>query len=157
MYKFVSDYLTERGYEHYEVSSFCKPGYEAHHNSKYWNWENYLGIGPSAHSFYENTRWNNVKSMNEYFSLIESEKLPQENITKLSTDDMKFEFIITGLRSKGVNLGNYKKIFNEDFLMTKEQAIKELTDNNFGVLKNDMFKLTRKGFSLADEIITKYF
>ncbi len=157
MYRLVSDYFTEKVYEHYEVSSFCKPGYEAKHNSKYWNWENYIGLGPSSHSFHNDSRWNNVKSMNEYFTLIDNGKLPQENIIKLSKDDMKFEFIITGLRSKGVNLRNYKKIFNEDFLINKEHVIKELTDNNFGILKNEMFMLTRKGFSLADEIITKYF
>ena len=157
MYMFVSDYLTENGYEHYEISSFCKPGFEAKHNSKYWNWENYIGLGPSSHSFYENARWNNIKSMSEYFKGIDNGDIPKENYSKLSKDELKFEFIFTGLRSRGINVDNYKKLFNEDMLTTKEQALKELTDNNFGVLKNDRFTLTRKGFSLADEIITKYF
>ena len=157
MYMFVSDYLTENGYDHYEISSFCKPGFEAKHNSKYWNWDNYIGLGPSSHSFHDNTRWNNVKSMSAYFKSIENGEIPKENFTELSVDDLKFEFIFTGLRSKGINLQKYKKLFDEDLLTTKEQALKELTDNNFGILKNDRFTLTRKGFSLADEIITKYF
>lgn len=157
MYIFVSDYLSENGYDHYEISSFCKPGYEAKHNSKYWNWENYIGLGPSSHSFYNNIRWNNVKSMSAYFKAIDIGKIPKENYTKLSKSELKFEFIFTGLRSKGINLKNYRKLFNEDLLTIKEQALKELADNNFAIIKNDRFTLTRKGFSLADEIITKYF
>jgi oxygen-independent coproporphyrinogen-3 oxidase len=47
----VSRRLLEVGYEHYEVSSYAKPGHRAVHNHRYWNHVEYLGFGPSAHSF----------------------------------------------------------------------------------------------------------
>ncbi len=49
--EFVSQKLKEAGFEHYEVSSYAKPGHRAVHNHRYWNHVEYLGFGPSAHSF----------------------------------------------------------------------------------------------------------
>ena len=51
-YRFTMDYLRDHGYEHYEISSFALPGARSVHNSRYWSHHNYLGFGPSAHSFW---------------------------------------------------------------------------------------------------------
>ena len=51
-YRFTMDFLRERGYEHYEISSFALPGKRSRHNEAYWRHANYLGFGPSAHSFW---------------------------------------------------------------------------------------------------------
>lgn len=50
-YDLLCKVLAEAGYNHYEVSNFALPGYEAVHNSAYWNYLPYAGFGPSAHSF----------------------------------------------------------------------------------------------------------
>src|SRR6266542_127154 len=55
----LMQWLKERGYEHYEVSNFAKPGFRSRHNSSYWKREKYLGLGPSAHSYNgSERRWN---------------------------------------------------------------------------------------------------
>jgi oxygen-independent coproporphyrinogen-3 oxidase len=54
-YRFTMDYLREHGYEHYEISSFAKPGRRSRHNQLYWQHTNYLGLGPSAHSLWWKT------------------------------------------------------------------------------------------------------
>ena len=52
LYSLVTGFLTSRGFNHYEVSNYAKPGYQSKHNLKYWSYENYVGFGPSAHSLY---------------------------------------------------------------------------------------------------------
>ena len=51
LYLYTVEELTKRGYPQYEISNFAKNGFESRHNLKYWHCEEYLGIGPSAHSF----------------------------------------------------------------------------------------------------------
>ena len=70
---------------------------------------------------------------------------------------MRTEFIMLALRSKGVNLKKYKRIFDEDFSAKYEKAIYELTKNEYAVMNTDVFKLNEKGYAIADEIIAKYF
>ena len=60
------DSLTAAGYEHYEISNFCLPGFHSRHNSSYWTEKKYLGCGPSAHSYNGTSRQWNVASLNEY-------------------------------------------------------------------------------------------
>ncbi|MBQ5885412.1 MAG: radical SAM family heme chaperone HemW [Clostridia bacterium] len=57
MYLFACDRLESRGYKQYEISNFAKQGYQSRHNLKYWNMEEYVGIGPSAHSFFDGKRF----------------------------------------------------------------------------------------------------
>ncbi|MGC9512922.1 MAG: radical SAM family heme chaperone HemW [Fidelibacterota bacterium] len=66
LWKFAHDYLKEKGYSHYEVSNFAKPGYHSRHNSKYWDDSNYLGFGPSAHSRWGRTRFWNPPDLKSY-------------------------------------------------------------------------------------------
>ena len=60
------DTLSAAGYEHYEISNFCKPGMYSRHNTSYWQGIPYLGCGPSAHSFDGDSREWNVASLNQY-------------------------------------------------------------------------------------------
>lgn len=57
MYRTTSEVLRSAGFSHYEISNFAKPGYEGKHNLKYWHCEEYLGIGPGAHSYFNGKRF----------------------------------------------------------------------------------------------------
>ena len=54
------------GYEHYEISSYARPGRRSRHNCKYWQYVPYIGFGVSAHSFYQQTRWANIANIPAY-------------------------------------------------------------------------------------------
>lgn len=57
MYLSLCGYLKNNGFRHYEISNFCLPGHEARHNTAYWRDEEYLGIGPAAHSYLNGRRF----------------------------------------------------------------------------------------------------
>ena len=66
MYEFTCDHLRQNGFCQYEISNFAKEGFESKHNLKYWNCEEYLGFGPSAHSFFEGKRFYHENSLEKY-------------------------------------------------------------------------------------------
>ena len=90
--------LKEAGFEHYEISNFCKPGLYSQHNSSYWKSKKYLGIGPSAHSYdLVSRRWN-VSSIAKYLDGLENGQEYWED--EILTEQDKYnDFIITGLRT----------------------------------------------------------
>ena len=90
--------LKEAGFEHYEISNFCKPGFYSQHNSSYWKSKKYLGIGPSAHSYdLVSRRWN-VSSISKYIDALENDQSYSE-AEILTEQDRYNDFIITGLRT----------------------------------------------------------
>ena len=157
LYEFVSDKLTTEGFTHYEISNFAKEGFESKHNLKYWKYVNYLGFGPSSHSFFNKKRWENFRSIKKYEESLRKGHLPIEKEHTLNKNEMRTEFIMLALRSKGVNFEKYKKLFDEDFKSKYEESINELTKNKYAVMNTGEFKLNENGYAIADEIIAKYF
>jgi oxygen-independent coproporphyrinogen-3 oxidase len=157
LYSFVSEKLISNGYDHYEVSNFARKNYQCRHNLKYWNYENYIGFGPSAHSFFNNTRWNNFRDIVKYNSSLEKNILPAEEKYEVSDTQRHLEYVMLSLRSRGINFEEYKRIFKEDFLLKFSDSANELLKNDFAYLNEEAFHLNEKGFAVADEIISKYF
>jgi oxygen-independent coproporphyrinogen III oxidase len=157
LYKIFSYKLIKSGYEHYEVSNYAKKGFESKHNLKYWEYNNYLGFGPSAHSFFNGKRWNNFRNIIRYNINLQKNETAIENEHILTDEEKKTEYIMLGLRSKGVNLKRHYEIFGKEFNNEFANSINELTENQFGFFTNEYFKLTEKGYLFVDEICAKYF
>lgn len=103
--------LTRAGYEHYEVSNYALPGHKAVHNSNYWNRKPYLGLGPSAHSFKDNTRSWNVSNNIKYVNGMKQGK-PEVGSEELSQESSFNEYIMLGLRTaSGIDLQQIKEEF----------------------------------------------
>jgi oxygen-independent coproporphyrinogen-3 oxidase len=107
--------LTQAGYGHYEVSNFALPGYEAQHNSAYWQQQPYIGIGPSAHSFNGTERqWN--KANNKQYVAALAQGLSFSEGETLTANMHYNEYILTGLRTaKGVAPGYIRQHFGESY------------------------------------------
>ena len=88
-----------RGYRHYEVSNFAKPGFESRHNSTYWTGEAYAGIGPSAHSFDGSTRSWNVAAYAEWQSRLDQNEPVIEGSEDLDGGNRAAEKVYLGLRT----------------------------------------------------------
>ncbi len=139
-YLFMCDYLKQNGFSHYEISNFCKKGYESVHNLKYWNCEEYLGLGPSAHSFLDSKRFyypNDLKSFingNEFV------------FDSLGGD--KAEKIMLSLRLKD---GIATEILPQK---SKEKCL-TFSKNGLGILNGNIFSLTDKGMLVSNAIINE--
>jgi oxygen-independent coproporphyrinogen-3 oxidase len=149
------DTLKKNNYLHYEVSSFSKnEEYISRHNFKYWNHSNYLGFGPSARSFWNRRRYKNVASLTEYIkklSAAESAEIFSENLNDAA---MEFEYIFLNLRTfSGIDFADFKKRFGHIFIESYNSSIKSLIANGFAEIDNNIFRLTKKGLMLSDEIL----
>ena len=146
----LSKRLTDEGYEHYEVSSFAKPGYEAKHNSKYWNGNDYLGLGPSSHSYLNGIRSSNVRSVVNYISRINFGNTVIESSHEVTNTEKREEELMLKLRSSGLEIRRMKELMND----SANEKIDKLIKHEYAKIENDYFRLTPKGYIISDEIIS---
>ena len=98
MDKVAQQMLGEAGYERYEVSNYAKPEYACRHNLLYWTNGEYLGLGPSAQSYLDGTRFGNVADLAAYNTSLTESRLPIEDRTRLSEEEQLRDAVIFGLR-----------------------------------------------------------
>lgn len=149
MYDYICTTLNQANFEHYEISNFCKKGYQSKHNMKYWNLDEYLGIGASAHSFFCNTRFGFISSIDEYMS----ERTIVERDDTVPFETRFGEYIMLKLRTKnGVDSDEFYQIFKVDFNNYLPKCQKFI-DNGYATYQNGVFSLTEKGFFISNSII----
>ncbi len=151
------DEMEKNGFEQYEVSNFCRQGYESRHNSSYWKGSHYLGIGPSAHSFNGSARQWNVANNSLYVQSLIENKLKHEHETL--TQEMKLnEYIMTRLRTKwGIDLDFIQHEFSFDFKKIYAQEVNELISAGKMKQEEDILSLTKEGLLQADVIASDFF
>ncbi|NGP88612.1 radical SAM family heme chaperone HemW [Fodinibius halophilus] len=147
----VNQRLAEQGIERYEVSNYCRSGCEAVHNSNYWEHQNYLGLGPGAHSFWWDetaVRWENEADLRSYLRNEDTKETEQLTLQQLAE-----ERLMMGLRTReGIAIDELEKKYDYQF----SERQKEYLDNRQQEekLKADKrIRLTDKGIKIADAII----
>lgn len=144
--------MENAGYEHYEISNFCRPGFHSRHNSSYWMQDHYLGIGPSAHSYDGGRRFFNIRNNALYMKSISEGRIPA-SIEVLTPQDQINEYILTRLRTQwGCDLQVLDKELGDDLLARCGSYITRQQDLGFLYIDDGVLKLTRKGKLLADQI-----
>ena len=149
--------LTEGGYQQYEISNYSRPGFISKHNSNYWKSINYLGLGPSAHSFNGVSRSWNVANNKKYIDAIQMNVLSFNETELLTLHDQINEYIMTRLRTiwgidpKDLKLGGLD--YSKEFI-SKVQAY---LDRKEIYIKDDRFFLTSNGQLIADQISADLF
>lgn len=147
MYLAMCEKLRQNGFEHYEISNFARSGFEGKHNLKYWNCEEYLGLGPSAHSFIDGKRFYFPRDI-EYFK-DGGDPLPDGN----GGDEE--EYIMLRLRlDDGIDFEDYKKRFGKIFPPNIIKKAEKFIEN--GLMKHTVnsLALTEKGFLVSNSIIS---
>lgn len=153
-FSILMDKLKAAGYEHYEISNFCRPGMYSRHNTSYWQGVKYLGCGPSAHSFDGKSREWNCASLKEYIDGIESGNRKYETEER-DANTRYNEFIITSIRTKwGISLEKLRNEFGKDFTTYCMNLAKPYLDSGKLEIKENSLCLTRDGIFISDGIMS---
>lgn len=155
---YLSDFLKDNGFEHYEVSNFAKPGFYSRHNSSYWKYKEYLGIGPSAHSYngHDIRSWN-VANNQQYIKKLSIKNLAKEE-ELLSREDQFNEMIMIGLRTIwGVDLESLSSKFSDRILEHFQKEIKAKLEEGILITENNHLKIPEKHWFMADGIASDLF
>ena len=152
LYECTAETLASSGFEQYEVSNFARPGFRSVHNGNYWNHTAYLGFGPSAHSFWDRTRWSNVANVVEYSERLERGHVPVAFEEQLTSEQLMEEEVLLGLRSGGIDVAGFRKRYDRDLLNERGPLIQELVQKDLLAFREERLRLTSKGYLLCDEI-----
>ncbi len=140
----------------YEISNFAKKGMESKHNSAYWKHVEYIGFGPSAHSFYNNSRTYNINNIKKYLDGINKNTKYYEEET-LSKTQLINETLMLSLRTvKGLDLENFERKFGSKELKRIKTRIKPMNKKLYKIQDN-FLSLTTKGLFVSDSIISSLF
>ena len=170
MYHKTCDMLKSNGFEHYEISNWSKPSYECRHNLKYWQFGDYLGIGPSAASFVNGFRFEVAPSVSDFLLAYESDNTKCRydeinsnlfsNIHQNTLKDSAGEFAFTALRTAdGISFKKFKEEFGLEFMNFYEKEIPEIEYfKALGDVKIDEegLRLTRRGIDVSNRIMALF-
>lgn len=156
MYRGINEEMKKHGYFRYEVSSFARAGFECRHNLRYWEGGDFLGLGPSAHSFIGNRRFANLSDLRVYIAKLSKGERPLIFDTD-SIDSRITEAIMLGLRTaRGIEREHFARRFGVPVEKAlREETLRALIDAGFIDPDTSHIRLTDTGLPLADEIIRR--
>ena len=158
MYTLMNERVCAAGYEHYEISNFCLPGFESRHNSKYWTGAPYYGFGCSAHS-YDGAlrRWANERDTKLYVEAIEEGRSPIIERTELSAQDAKAESIFLGLRMmRGLDARSFRARHGADPRLEYAVELSRFRDAGLIEMDGELIRLTPNGALFSNEVFAAF-
>jgi len=146
MYEYVMNFLTNHGYDQYEISNYAKNNHYSLHNNIYWTLGEYIGVGLGAHGFIDNYRTYNERGMGQYMDHFLKEKT-------LQTEDLKLQDeLIFGLRlTKGVYIPRLEQKYKIK-LTEKYPQIHDKIKLGLLEIKDDYIRLTKEGTMLGNQV-----
>ena len=175
MYAMTKKILRTNGFERYEFSNYCQPGFECRHNIVYWTGGEYIGFGLGAASLFKGERFSNLRELESYLELMEeAEKLmtPEQDMTRLYdavTDRLRRdtvamyvdrrmeEFMFLGLRMiRGVSRTEFKERFNRDMFDVYGMVINRYVSDGFLKLEDDRVAMTDAGIDVSNIILADF-
>jgi len=148
----IDEWMRARGFDHYEISNYARPGLRARHNLHYWKGASYLGLGPSAHSFdsAKAQRWKNVSSLHKYAQLLEQSQSPIEGFEELTPEQRGLEKWMLALR---LDEGFPETWLESPAQKSKARLLEEQALLETHPLVTTHKRLTARGFALSDQVI----
>ena len=149
MYDVICNEMKNHGYSHYEISNFCKKGYESRHNLCYWNNKSYYGFGLGASGYIDNRRYSNTRSLNEYIDgniILEEDYLTDDDI-------MEYEVILNLRKKEGISLNDFYSKYEVNFSDVFDY--KYLVEKKLLILENKHLYIPEDKWYISNEIIVK--
>ncbi len=161
MYEWMIQRASEAGYEHYEISNLCRPGFGSRHNTKYWTGAPYFGFGCSAHSFAHlddrARRWSNQRDVLRYVEAVEQGRSPVVENHELSDADLRAEALFLGMRMMGgVDVREYNACFGVDLCADRRDELDRFREAGLVEFDGDLIRLTRNGALMSNEVFAAF-
>lgn len=152
MYEKAQSLLSERGYLNYEISNFARDGRVCRHNLKYWNLQNYLGLGAAAHSFVNGMRFANTRDIEKYIERLKT-GVRYESTKFIDKKEHLFEYIMLKLRLRsGLDFAAFKREFGVDFEKQYAQGIEKAKSLALAEVADGRLVPTARGFALQNKL-----
>ena len=154
MYCYAAEMLKRYGYEHYEISNFCAPGFESRHNLKYWRLEDYMGFGPGAASCVGNQRYSFVKDLRRYISGVEKKVSITDEFEVIDPLERAVEYIMLGMRtSRGISEAEYRVKCQSNWRPVRK-ALEAFREKGWAECEEDgRWHFTVPGFLISNTLI----
>src|SRR5215203_3830864 len=158
MYEWMLERASTAGYEHYEISNLCRPGFPSRHNVKYWTSAPYYGFGCSAHSYDGLARrWSNHRDVLKYVETIENGESAVVEEQQLSQTDVRAEALFLGMRMmSGINLRRYRESFGVDLRSEHSDDLDRFCKAGLVEFDGELLRLTRTGALLSNEVFAAF-
>ena len=156
LYEFAAARLISLGYDQYEISNFAKKSYESRHNKKYWNCEDYIGIGAGAYSSFKGKRYHIVPDIKRYIAYFNELGKDTGSISVNDGEVGWDDYMILRLRTNnGLSLNLLKERYTFTFSDNMKKMIKRYIKAGYINEHDDVISLTRKGFLVSNEILAE--
>jgi len=157
LFVFTHDEMKRHGFTAYEVSAFARAEpFRSRHNRKYWEDIPYLGLGPSAHSYRNGTRFWNTPQVQRYIRRLAAGELAQTGEEHLESTDKKLELLFLRLRTtSGLSLDAFREEFGADLRDTHRVLLGSLVRDGLATLNGTTLRLRTSGLAMADGIATR--
>ncbi len=170
-YHYMKNFLELKGYKHYEISNFAKPGFESKHNMNCWGQKQYVGFGVAAHSYVNGVRYANTSDLEEYLNVDNAKNVENDMKNEFEVNfenkngfaiiktieetqnklDMEKEFMMLGLRKlDGVSVSKFEQKFGENPIYLFRNELQKLVEEDLLEVDLDDIRLTSKGLDLAN-------
>lgn len=152
MYHNIQDRLSQAGFNQYEISSFARDGKESRHNKKYWQLENYLGVGMGASSNIDLRRFTNTRRFKDYFAAIDQGQMPVESSEMMDLEEREKEFIMLNMRlRKGFDISVINQRFGIDFKEKYKDALEKHLKYKVIQIEGDHISFTDYGLDVGNQ------
>ena len=151
-YELAQSSFSAAGYHHYEISNWANPGFESHHNLKYWRREAYLGFGAGAHSFSGVQRWANAHDAASYVNVLQNGLLPVEQLERLTPEAALEEELFLGLRQlDGIDVSRIEK----DYAVKLASRFDPLASSGLVEWNGPVVRLAPSRLSVSNEVFVE--
>ncbi len=176
MYLDCVQHLETKGYRHYEISNFARPGFECRHNLKYWNCEEYLGLGCAAHSYFGGRRFSFKRDLPLYMDTMEADMtgcgaISDEDVSvtpeylrssgildecyEIRPNERVGEYVMLRLRlADGISCTDFERRFGLNFGALYGRRLSLYIDNGFMTFDGERYAFTPKGMFVSNAILS---
>ncbi len=145
--------LTAAGFEHYEISNFCRPGKASRHNLTYWKNRPWLALGASASGWLPPLRYSNPADLDEYYHNVSAHRLPEAS-EECSVEQARKDHIMMGLRLlEGLDLDEFQSFYQYDLRADKAAEIARLRASGLLTLEGSRLRLTNEALFVSNSVI----